>query len=142
MSKVLDPLAIYDRGLAGLDRLVGPERLVFMLQDFDNLMEMEGWNHFFLCEHHFAWYVEMKQWLERIAAVSSLAVLGHYENHLTREGFELSPTGVQQLLKTKDAEDPEYHRNCVDWCGQYCAFRDDRWTKATAYLNSQGLALG
>jgi hypothetical protein len=31
MAMSLDPLAIYEKGLAGLDSLAGLERLVFML---------------------------------------------------------------------------------------------------------------
>lgn len=138
MARLLDPLAIYDRGLADLNNLAGPERLVFMLQDFDNLMEMEGWDHFFLYEHHLAWYAEMKEWLRQIGDEASLAVLSDYESHVSSEGFELSPAGIEALLRSKDNE---YYRSCPDWCGQYCALREDRWARASAFLTSHGLAL-
>ena len=138
MAAPLDPMTIYDRGLAGLDSLVGVERLIFMLQDFDNLMEMEGWDHFFLYEHHFVWYAEMKEWLRTIRETASLAVLGDYEGHVISKGFEFSPTGIDGLLRSKDEP---YYRNCPNWCDQYCAFRASRWANASAYVESQGLML-
>jgi len=138
MARLLDPMAIYDRGLAELDSLSGAERFVFMLQDFDNLMEMEGWDHFFLYEHHFAWYSEMKDWLRRIGDESSLAVLSNYESHVSSNGFEVSPSGIEALLKAKDEN---YYRTCPDWCGRYCDLREARWARASAFFMSQGLAL-
>jgi hypothetical protein len=138
MAQSLDPLTVYDKGLEGLDRLAGVERLVFMLQDFDNLMEMEGWDHFFLYEHHFAWYAEMKDWLRGIGAAASLAILEDFEAHVRSQGFEVSPTGIESLVRSREEG---YDQLCPDWCGQYCALREDRWSKATALLSSQGVAL-
>jgi hypothetical protein len=138
MAKLLDPLATYDRGLSDLDSLVGAERLVFMLQDFDNLMEMEGWDHYFLHKHHFAWYGEMKRWLHQIGAEGSLAVLNNYESHVRSKGFEVSPSDIESLLTSEDELD---HRSCPDWRDQYCALREDRWEKAIAFLRDQGIIL-
>lgn len=135
MARSLDPLAVYNKGLAGLDYLAGAERLVFMLQDFENLMEMEGWDHFYLYEHHFAWYAEMKDWLQQIGAVGSLAVLDSYEMHVQSQGFEVSPTGIEALLRSRGDQD------LPDWVGEYCALREDRWAKATALLASRGVVL-
>ena len=42
MAKVLNASDIYRQGFADLSCLQGAERLIFMLQDFDNMMEMEG----------------------------------------------------------------------------------------------------
>jgi hypothetical protein len=131
-------MEIYDRGLLGLSSLDGAERLIYMLQDFDNLMEMEGWDHFFLHEHYLARYSEMKGWLQQIRAEASLTVLNDYESHVRSMGFEVSPGGVEALLMSRDEA---YYRSCPDWCGRYRALRDDRWTKTTEFLRSQGIAL-
>jgi hypothetical protein len=108
---------------------------VFMLQDFDNLMEMEGWDHYFLYEHHFVWYSEMKDWLRRIGDEASLAILSDYEAHVRSRGFEFSPAGVEDFLTSTD-------ETCFpDWRDQYCDLRASRWAKASAYLERQGLTL-
>jgi hypothetical protein len=138
MARLLDPLVVYHRGLAGLDRLEGVERLVFMLQDFDNLMEMEGWGHFYLNEHHFAWYAEMKNWLHAIGAAESVALLDDYETHVRSKGFEVSPAGIEAMERSKDEA---YSQSCPDWCGRYCALREDRWAKATALLMTHDVVL-
>ncbi len=138
MATLLDPHDIYDRGLDDLDSLRGPERLVFMLQDFDNMMEMEGWEHFFLYEHHFAWYEEMQDWLNRIGAASSLAVLSSYETYVHAAGFELSPAGIEAMLEAQ--EDAETQEG-PDWCERYCDLREERWTAAAAFLVTQGFEL-
>ncbi len=86
---VLDPKEVFERGLRDASSLKRTERLVFILQEFDILMEMEGWDHFFLCDHHFAWYSEMKEWLHMIGDAGSLAVLEDYEAHLEARGIPL-----------------------------------------------------
>jgi hypothetical protein len=138
VKRLLDPLAIYDRGLADLASLDGVERLLFMLQDFDNLMEMEGWDHFFLYENHFAWYAEMKDWLRQIGDEASLTVLSDYESRIRAKGFEVSPTGIEAWLQAEhEADDP----GDPDWCGQYCALREARWERALAHMAGQGFAV-
>jgi hypothetical protein len=134
----LDPSEIYERGLQDLARLVGAERLVFMLQDFDNLMEMEGWDHFFLYDHHFIWYPEMKDWLRAIGDVASLAVLDNYESHLKRNGVPISSEKIRLFLS---AQDDSYLEDCPDWCEQYCELRTVRWAKVSEYLESHGQQL-
>lgn len=138
MITPLDPGDIYDRGLNELKALVGPERLVFMLQDFDNMMEMEGWEHFFLYEHHFAWYAEMKDWLSRMGAPSSLGVLSSFESYVRAKGFELSPSGIEAMLATHEEAEAE---DGPDWREKYCELRDERWSAAATYLETQGFAL-
>jgi hypothetical protein len=101
-------------------------------------MEMEGWDHFYLYEHHFAWYSEMKNWLQQIGAATSLVILGEYEAHVRAQGFEVSSAGIEALMRSRD---DSYFQRCPDWCGQYCDLREDRWARATALLSSQGVAL-
>lgn len=138
MFEVLDPIDLYDRGLRDLSSLRGAERLVFILQDFDYLMEMEGWDHFFIYEAHFSYYSEMKGWLDIIDDKASLAVLKAYEDHLKEHGDPLSSNDIQAFLNTQaDA----YFQNCPDWREQYCALRGDRWAKTIAYLQSKGQTL-
>lgn len=138
MATLLNPLAVYNRGLADLDSLVGVERLVFMLQDFDNLMEMEGWDHYYLYEHHFAWYAEMKDWLRQIGDEASLDVLNDYEAHVQSKGFPVSPSGIEALLVSSDGVP---YQSRPDWCGRYCAMREDRWARVAEFLSVQGMAL-
>jgi hypothetical protein len=138
MTQVLDPMDIYERGLRDLSSLRGEERLVFMFQDFDNLMEMEGWDHFFTYEHHFIWYAEMTESLRKIGDEASLCVLENYENHLKARGVGMSPGEIRTFLNST-ADD--YLAACPDWCGQYCELREDRWTKANTYFRNQGVEL-
>lgn len=137
MKTRLDPLAIYKRGLADLDSLDGVERWLFMLQDFDNLMEMEGWDHFFLYEDHFSWYAEMKEWLRQVGDEASLAVLGDYESHVLARGFDVSPAGIEAWLHAEE----EALSGHPDWRDQYCALREARWERGVAYLAGQGFAV-
>jgi hypothetical protein len=138
MMTFLDPIGIYDRGVKDLASLAGAERLIFMLQDFDILIEMEGWDHFFLHEHHFIWYSEMREWLRIIGDFASLAVLDSYETHLKTNGVALSPIEIERLLNTQDNSSLQC---CVDWGGQYCDLKEFRWAKASAYLEGQGLRM-
>jgi hypothetical protein len=138
MATVVDPMEIYDKGLRDFASLRGAERLVFMLQDFDNLMEMEGWDHFFRYKDYFIWYSEMKDWLRKIGAHESLAVLNDYESHLEARGVTLSPREIESFL---NSQDDAYLGSCPDWRNQYCHLRGSRWARASAYLESQGLDL-
>jgi hypothetical protein len=138
MATILDPMDIYDRGLRDLSCLQGPDRLVFMLHDFDNLMEMEGWDHFFLYEHHFFWYSEMKDWLRTIGDKASLAVLQDFESHVRVHGVALVPPEFESFL---NAGGDAYLRTGPDWRMQYCELRPARWAQASAYLEGQGLRL-
>jgi hypothetical protein len=138
MVTILDPMDIYERGLRDLSCLQGPVRLVFMLHDFDNLMEMEGWDYFFLYEHHFFWYSEMKDWLRTIGDKTSLAVLQDFESHVRAHGVALVPSEFESFL---NAGGDAYLRTCPDWRTQYCELRPARWAQASAYLEGQGLKL-
>lgn len=129
---------VYERGLRDLSSLQGAERLVFMLQDFDNLMEMEGWVHFFIYENDFIWYFEMKEWLQIIGDRASLAVLEDFEAQLKAHGVPLSPSEFEGFLSSGG---DVYLRACPDWEAQYCELRSTRWARASAYLESQGLIL-
>ena len=135
--KVLDPMEIYYRGLRDLTFLQSAERLLFMLQDFDNLMEMEGWEHFFRYQHHFIWYAEMKEWLHTIGENFSLAVLQDYESYLKVNGVELSP----EAIANSDAMGEAHSLACNDLCNRYCELRSVRWAKAMVHLENQGIRI-
>ena len=137
MDTPLDPIEIYARGLRNLELLEGPERLVFLLQEFDILMDMEGWYHFFLYEHHFKLYSEMKDWLSTIDDRQSLVVLGDFEARLKSRGVPLESAEIETFFDSQD----DYFRACPDWCEQYTACRAGRWQKAIAYLETAGLRL-
>ena len=138
MPKLLEAIEIYERGLRELSSLMRPERLVYMLLEFENIMEMEGWDHFFVYEQHFAWYSELKQWLRTTDNTESLAVLDDYEAHLMTHGIEMSPSAVERFL---DVQGDDYFQTCPDWRRQYCELKCARWKKAAAYLESQGFCL-
>jgi hypothetical protein len=134
--EILDPLDIYDRGLANLASLEGVERYVFFLMDFDNLMEMEGWDHFFLHEHHFAWYAEMKEWLRKAEDQAALTVLADFEGWLHEHGLGLPPDEDEYWTVEEAARD-----SVPDWCQQYCDLREARWARAIAYFERCGAKL-
>ncbi len=138
MLTILDPMDIYLRGLRDLSCLHGVERLVFLLQDFDTLMEMEGWDHFILHDNHFNSYSEMKEWLRTIGCHTSLSVLDDYEAHLSAHGVPLTPRDIGIFL---NSHDQAYFDVCPRWREQYGELRGDRWAKAVAYLETQGLRL-
>lgn len=134
---VIDPADVYHRGLRDPDKLRGPERLVFILQEFDILLEMEGWAHFFLYERHFAWYDEMKDWLLRIRDEESLAVLLAYESWMRERGFGVTPTAMETWVEIGASPDvPE-----PDWADGYTAIREQRWERARAHLAECGHTL-
>ena len=135
LMTILDPIEIYDRGLGNLASLQGAERFIFMLLDFDNLMEMEGWDHFYLYDHHFAWYGEMKEWLLRIGDDESLAVLYDYESYLNAHGIKVSPSAINEF----DYDSEAYSLACNQWRDRYCELRELRWSKTIAYLELQGI---
>jgi hypothetical protein len=136
--KILDPIAIYEAGLADLSRLQGVERLVFMLQDFDNLMDMEGWDEFFCHEWHFDWFSEMKEWLHAIGDTASLAVLASYETYLKEHDVTLSPTDISHFLESR-SDSPL--KSEPDWREQYGQLRSARWARALTYLDARGITL-
>lgn len=135
--KGIDPAEVYVRGLRDPDALRGPERLVFILQEFDILMEMEGWVHFFRYERHFSWYGEMKDWLRHIGDQESLAVLLAYESWMRERGFDTTPAAVERWLGRRDGvELPE-----PDWIDAYTTIRARRWERAQAWLAEHGYGL-
>jgi hypothetical protein len=89
-KKPVDPREVYERGLADPSSLRGTERMVFAFVEFENLMDREGWGHFFIYEHHFAWYAELKEWPGRIGDIDSLAVLEDFEAFVRRHGAQIS----------------------------------------------------
>lgn len=135
--KVIDPAEVCDRGLRDPDALRGPERLVFILQEFDILMEMEGWVHFFLYERHFTWYDEMKDWLRHIGDEESLAVLLAYESWMRERGFDATPSAVERWLQKPGAVELRE----PDWVNEYTAMRERRWERARAHLAENGYLL-
>lgn len=138
MSTALDTVDIFHRGNENLSSLHGAERLVFMLQDFDLLMEMEGWDHFFIYDHYFAWYSEFKEWLNTIDDRRSLAVLEDYERHLVDRGISLLPEAIDEFLSLQD---DAYLNSCPDWREQFLELTKYRWARARAYLRGEGLEL-
>jgi hypothetical protein len=107
--------------------------------NFDNLMEMEGWDHFFLYERDFALYPEMKAWLRTIGDAESLRILEDFESHLKSRGVPLSPKEIERFL---NQQDNLYLQSCPDWEKQYIELRKQRWERVLGYLEKQGLSLG
>lgn len=135
MGTTLDPDDIYDRGLNDLSSLQGPERLVYMLTDFDNFLEMEGWEGYFMSEANFGWYAEMKEWLRTIGDEKSLGVLKKYENYLKKHNVALTADAIAEFVEVSEDSIG------ADLQDSYDALRTDRWKKAKAYLKTQGLEI-
>jgi len=104
--------------------------------DFDNLMEMEGWDHFFLHEHHFVWYAEMKEWLRQAGDEASLAVLADYEGWLREQGLGLPPDWDECFAVVEALGDL-----IPDWRERYSELREARWVRAAAYFERCGAKL-
>jgi hypothetical protein len=144
MATLLDPLDIYDRGIHDLSCLQGVERLVFMLMDFDYLMDMESWDHFFIHEWHFIQYAEMKDWLRTIGDEASLAVLEDYEAFLKSHGVAVSSREIESFWNSHEYDahvDAYLPAGALYWEHPYRDLSPVRWAKATAYLEARGLRL-
>jgi hypothetical protein len=138
MSQTYDLIEINERGLQDKSTLNATEMALFILLEFDLLMEMEGWDHFFLYQHHFDGYEPMKSWLRKIGDEESLGFLADYESHLAQRGVSLVPRAIELFL---NAQDDAYLNACPDWREQYVVLGERRWDKTSSYLERQGIAL-
>ena len=92
--------AVYEAGLenpAGLD----PQGyLVFVVQDFENYMEMEGWEGFFIAGR-LSDYARLKVLSRDIGDDESLAVPGDWETYLRERKIPLTEEGISDLLQAE-----------------------------------------
>ncbi len=134
----INPLEVLGRADTDPQSLKPYEKLVFTLYNFDLIADMEGWDHFFTHEHHFAWYDEMKHWLDKIDDIPSLSLLEEYENHLATQGVEVNPAAINEHLCLANQNNFETPR---DWRNDYSELRPRRWNKANFYLQQNGYQL-
>lgn len=138
MKSVIHPARVYERGLIKPESLSSLERLVFLLLDFQNVIDMEGWDHFFMDEERLALYPELKQWLSDVGDRTSLAILEDYERHLGKHGIALEPNSLQAFLSRQKKS---YFRSSADWRDLYTQAEDQRWQKVREYLNKHAVQL-
>lgn len=137
MASALDPAVVYERGLRHPEALTAAERLVFLLMEFETLMNMEGWDDFFTSRwSHY--YPEMKQGLGAAGDTDSLEVLQDYERHLQERNVALEPRAIDSFLA---AQDDEYFKKCRDWREDYGELSEKRWSKVRDYLGKLGFEL-
>lgn len=136
-ASVLDPTAVYKRGLRDPEGLTAAERLVFVLMEFETLMDMEGWDDFFTSKW-LRYYPELKRGLAAADDTESLAVLDDYEQHLKERNVALEADAIGAFLV---AQSEEYFRGCRDWRDEYSRLSDRRWRKVTDHLRTLGLEL-
>jgi hypothetical protein len=133
----LDPDEIFRRGHEDCVSLTPHERLVFLLLEFEGLMNMEGWDDFFTSRWS-SYYPELEQGLLLAGDNESLAVLQDYETHLKAHGTSLDPSVLDAFL---EGQSRDYFANCRDWREAYTRLSDRRWSKIRSYLESHGLSL-
>lgn len=133
----LDPMTVYERGLAQPEALTGDERLVYLLMDVEACMDMEGWDHFFMTDN-IRYYQELKHGLHVIGDSDSLEVIEDYEEHLRANGVAMEPDAIASWLRNQD---DEYLQGCRDWREDYAKLTGTRWDKVKGYLHRRDIEL-
>jgi hypothetical protein len=133
----LSPDEILNRGFGDFESLAPLERIVFVLLEFECLMEMEGWDDFFTSKWS-CYYPEMKRGLLLAGDLESLEVLQDYETHLIDHGVSLDPSSLDAFLCSQNTD---YFTTCRDWNEDYSQLKDHRWRKIRDYLVLHNIAL-
>jgi hypothetical protein len=127
----------YSRGQGEFASLTPDERLVFLLVQFETLMDMEGWDDFFTSKWS-PYYSELKQGLVLAGDRDSLEVFEDYEEHLRTRGVSLDPEALDAFLT---AQNNAYFESCRDWRDDYTDLATQRWSKVSEYLRAHGITL-
>ena len=127
---VLDPIAIYERGLDDPDSLNRFELLVYLVQEIENCSEMEGWDHFFICRRPQD-SEALRKMLHEIGDAISAEVIDDYANHLRQIGVTFPPPELPCLACIGDR----------DWVQDFANATEQRWNKVGAFLLRHGLEL-
>ncbi len=125
---------VCDRGLKDAGSLTSEERLVYLLADLETLIDMEGWDHFFMtpCMRY---YSDLISGLQAAGDSVSVEVLRDYENHFSRYGVAFEPEAIAAFL----CESPDgYESSCRDWQEEFEAAKETRWKKIEEYLAPRG----
>jgi hypothetical protein len=133
----LDADEVLQRGLSDCESLSLLERLVFLLLEFEVLMDMEGWDDFFTSRWS-AYYPELKQGLVLAADEKSVEILDDYETHLKGHGVVLEPSALDKFLCSRENQ---YFVNCRDWRDDYAKLGSHRWSKVREFLRSHDVSL-
>jgi hypothetical protein len=136
-ATVLNPAVVFPRGLRDPEGLTVAERLVFILMEFEALMDMEGWDHFFTSTWS-RYYPELKRGLAAAGDLESLEVLEDYEQHLRERNVALEPGAIDAFIV---AQSDDYFRECRDWRDDYSELSEQRWRKVREHLGTLGLEL-
>jgi hypothetical protein len=135
---IIQSLDCYLKALKDINALTSEERQVFILMEFETLMIMEGWDHFFTYDWHLKFYPELKQTLQIIDDNDSLSVLNNYEQHLYEKGVPIEAKAIENFVFSQELS---YFRNSPDWTKLYNEFAEERWNKMSKYLAKKGIIL-
>lgn len=138
MATEVNVQAVYEKGLEDLTSLQTHERLIFVLLDFETLMDMEGWDHFFMYEHSLAHYPELKEWLLKIEDHASFAVLQKFEQCVNDPQALSSADAYERYCSS--VSDTE-RINGPDWRKDYSNLSEQRWGKVAEFLKDRELVL-
>lgn len=134
----IQSLDCYQKGLKNIDELTPEERQIYILMEFETLMDMEGWEHFFIYDWHLKFCSELKQTLQVIDDSDSLSFLNQYELHLHEKSIPLEAEAIENFVFSQSES---YFVNSPDWRELYSQFTEERWNKMSRYLAKKGITL-
>ena len=125
---------VCDRGFKDAARLTPEERLVYLLADLETLIDMEGWDHFFMTLR-MQYYSDLISGLQAAGDSVSAEVLRDYEEHFSLYGVAFEPKAIAGFL----SEEPDgYASSCRDWQEEFELAKETRWKKMEQYLAGRG----
>ena len=134
----IDPLSAYQRGLSSRSSLDEAELFVFAVMHLENLMDMQGWEHFFCSPQSAALYPNLKTGLAEADDRASLAVLEDFERYLWANRVPLVPASIDRHFT---ALDDATLSALPDWRARFAGVAEQRWEAISAHLKSIGIAL-
>jgi hypothetical protein len=125
---------VCDRGFKNAASLTPEERLVFLLAYLEALIDMEGWDYFFMHDR-MRYFPDLIDGLRAAGDLVSVEVLKDYEQHFSRYGVSFEPEAIAKFLR----EEPDgYMNSCRDWQRDFELAKETRWKKMEEYLSRRG----
>jgi hypothetical protein len=125
---------VCDRGFKNAASLAPEERLVYLLADLEALIDMEGWDHFFMTDR-MQYYPDLISGLRAAGDSVSVEVLQDYEQHFGGFGVSFEPEAIAKFLSE---ERDGYISSCRDWQRDFELAKETRWKKIEEYLSHRG----
>jgi hypothetical protein len=134
----IELVSTYQRGLSSRSSLDEAELFVFAVMDLENLIDMEGWEHFFCSPQAAALYPNLKTGLTEADDRASLAVLEDFERYLRANRVPLGPASIERHFTTLDDASLSA---LPDWRARFAEVVEQRWEAISAHLKSIGIEL-